>query len=555
MPLVTSPASPWESYPFRQHSVPSSSKSVGLHGNTSGSVSVPHQASSIASHPKLNTQASFRDLAISPSSRGSSSSSTMVNSRGSLSSMGSIGTISSRASMASVNSLPSVETSGSSIVQNSETPFNMWQHDDYSAPNSAKGSIGNALGSATSPGATASLLVGGLPSDLTPRECQYIFALASDCLAVDMNRNAVSGEVSITAKFSSLHGAQHANQQLERRTELFGPEVKTSVQSYASPFVTQVNTPRSIYPSRPLFAESYWSQQPASPSNANPEFVTGSRRQSLISPTDSVFSGGSIVQANAPSSPSHNSHFDMAMTSSSNGSSGNNVPSASASSAAAMPGSGSNSPGSSTVLSPSHSSGHPFASASSVAVGSSMPVQSSASPSTSGGTSAHRPSLASLNSSSNSSHVQSLPQAVPGASSQPSSHLSGPHQQLLEQEHGSGHHPHLQHHYNSEAHKLPPPNPADQNPPCNTLYVGNLPPDTSEIELKEIFSQQPGYRRLCFRTKQNGPMCFVEFEDERFAGAALGELYGHVLSNSVKGGIRLSYSKNPLGVRSRPTRR
>lgn len=96
----------------------------------------------------------------------------------------------------------------------------------------------------------------------------------------------------------------------------------------------------------------------------------------------------------------------------------------------------------------------------------------------------------------------------------------------------------------------PPVNPADQNPPCNTLYVGNLPMDTSEDELKAVFSKQRGYKRLCFRTKQNGPMCFVEFEDTSFATKALNDLYGYMLHNSVKGGIRLSFSKNPLGVRS-----
>ncbi|KAL8900092.1 MAG: hypothetical protein Q9207_005860 [Kuettlingeria erythrocarpa] len=99
-------------------------------------------------------------------------------------------------------------------------------------------------------------------------------------------------------------------------------------------------------------------------------------------------------------------------------------------------------------------------------------------------------------------------------------------------------------------HNYPPVNPADQNPPCNTLYVGNLPIDTSEDELKAMFSKQRGYKRLCFRTKQNGPMCFVEFEDVSFATKALNELYGHPLHNSIKGGIRLSFSKNPLGVRT-----
>lgn len=89
-------------------------------------------------------------------------------------------------------------------------------------------------------------------------------------------------------------------------------------------------------------------------------------------------------------------------------------------------------------------------------------------------------------------------------------------------------------------------NPADQNPPCNTLYVGNLPSNTNEEELKIMFSKCPGYKRLSFRNKSNGPMCFVEFEDTIYAAQALQELHGNPLSNSVKGGIRLSFSKNPL---------
>ena len=62
-------------------------------------------------------------------------------------------------------------------------------------------------------------------------------------------------------------------------------------------------------------------------------------------------------------------------------------------------------------------------------------------------------------------------------------------------------------------------NGSDQNPPINTLYVGNLPTPTSpgghtlsvlEDRLRELFSRQAGYRKLCFRQKSNGPMCFVE---------------------------------------------
>ncbi|TFK43837.1 hypothetical protein BDQ12DRAFT_695859 [Crucibulum laeve] len=103
-------------------------------------------------------------------------------------------------------------------------------------------------------------------------------------------------------------------------------------------------------------------------------------------------------------------------------------------------------------------------------------------------------------------------------------------------------------------------NGVDQNPPINTLYVGNLPTspppmgfpqDYLEESLRDLFSTRPGFRRLCFRHKSNGPMCFVEFEDVHFATKALNDLYGHTLKGMIKGGgIRLSYSKNPLGVRT-----
>ncbi|KAG9028890.1 hypothetical protein FRB95_005940 [Tulasnella sp. JGI-2019a] len=101
------------------------------------------------------------------------------------------------------------------------------------------------------------------------------------------------------------------------------------------------------------------------------------------------------------------------------------------------------------------------------------------------------------------------------------------------------------------------PNAADQNPPqINTLYVGNLPstnaahPNTLEEGLRALFSRCSGYRKLCFRQKSNGPMCFVEFDDIPSATKSLNELYGNTLNGLVKGGIRLSFSKNPLGVRA-----
>ena len=92
-----------------------------------------------------------------------------------------------------------------------------------------------------------------------------------------------------------------------------------------------------------------------------------------------------------------------------------------------------------------------------------------------------------------------------------------------------------------------PPN--AENPPCNTLYVGNLPPNTPAEELRALFSNCPGYRRLSFQNKANGAMCFVEFEDISYATHAMHRLHGLPLSTSTRGGIRLSYAKNSLGMR------
>ncbi|KAF7536678.1 hypothetical protein G7054_g4346 [Neopestalotiopsis clavispora] len=101
------------------------------------------------------------------------------------------------------------------------------------------------------------------------------------------------------------------------------------------------------------------------------------------------------------------------------------------------------------------------------------------------------------------------------------------------------------------SHKYPPVN-LTENPPCNTLNVGNLSITTSEKDLKAIFSKQPGYKRLCCRTKQNELVCFVEFKDTSYATKALYDLHGYLLQGCLQGGIRLGFSKTPLGVRSGP---
>ena len=75
----------------------------------------------------------------------------------------------------------------------------------------------------------------------------------------------------------------------------------------------------------------------------------------------------------------------------------------------------------------------------------------------------------------------------------------------------------------------------------NTLYVGNLPsapspggspPVILEERLRELFSKRPGYRKLCFRQKSNGPMCFVEVRFMRLVGRR--DPY-HTINSLVRG--------------------
>ncbi|KAI0970243.1 hypothetical protein F4678DRAFT_134265 [Xylaria arbuscula] len=90
----------------------------------------------------------------------------------------------------------------------------------------------------------------------------------------------------------------------------------------------------------------------------------------------------------------------------------------------------------------------------------------------------------------------------------------------------------------------------EANPPCNMLYIANLPTDMSEEKVKSMVVERRGYKRMCLRTNQKGTMCFVEFENEAFATRALHELDRQALNEGVKRPIRFTFSKNALGVRS-----
>ncbi|KAF5836308.1 hypothetical protein DUNSADRAFT_6138 [Dunaliella salina] len=88
------------------------------------------------------------------------------------------------------------------------------------------------------------------------------------------------------------------------------------------------------------------------------------------------------------------------------------------------------------------------------------------------------------------------------------------------------------------------------NPPCNTLFVGNLSDTVSEVELCQLFSAQAGYRQMKLVRGPKQVSCFVEFDDLISATTVHQALQGAVLATSERGGIRIQFSKNPYGRRT-----
>eukprot|EP00195_Chlamydomonas_chlamydogama_P000826 CAMPEP_0202920456 /NCGR_PEP_ID=MMETSP1392-20130828/76866_1 /ASSEMBLY_ACC=CAM_ASM_000868 /TAXON_ID=225041 /ORGANISM="Chlamydomonas chlamydogama, Strain SAG 11-48b" /LENGTH=392 /DNA_ID=CAMNT_0049613953 /DNA_START=522 /DNA_END=1700 /DNA_ORIENTATION=- len=88
------------------------------------------------------------------------------------------------------------------------------------------------------------------------------------------------------------------------------------------------------------------------------------------------------------------------------------------------------------------------------------------------------------------------------------------------------------------------------NPPCNTLFIGNLSDNVSEAELASLFCTQPGYKQMKLVRGPKQVSCFVEFDDVVTASTVHSTLQGACLASSDRGGIRIQYSKNPFGRRS-----
>lgn len=87
------------------------------------------------------------------------------------------------------------------------------------------------------------------------------------------------------------------------------------------------------------------------------------------------------------------------------------------------------------------------------------------------------------------------------------------------------------------------------NPPCSTLFIGNLADSVSETELRGLFGAQPGFKQLKLMKNGRNVTCFCDFDDLQTAMTVHTNMQGAVLTSSDRGGIRIQYSKNPLGKR------
>ncbi|XP_049932970.1 uncharacterized protein LOC116251131 isoform X2 [Nymphaea colorata] len=87
------------------------------------------------------------------------------------------------------------------------------------------------------------------------------------------------------------------------------------------------------------------------------------------------------------------------------------------------------------------------------------------------------------------------------------------------------------------------------NPPCNTLFIGNLGENTIEEELRGLFNGQPGFKQMKVLRQERNTVCFIEFEDVDSASAVHQNLQGAVIPSSGRGGMRIQFSKNPFGKR------
>ncbi|GMN48111.1 hypothetical protein TIFTF001_017275 [Ficus carica] len=86
------------------------------------------------------------------------------------------------------------------------------------------------------------------------------------------------------------------------------------------------------------------------------------------------------------------------------------------------------------------------------------------------------------------------------------------------------------------------------NPPCNTLFIGNLGENINEEELRGLFSVQPGFKQMKILRQERHTVCFIEFEDVNSATNVHHTLQGAVIPSSGSVGMRIQYPLAKLSM-------
>jgi len=82
-----------------------------------------------------------------------------------------------------------------------------------------------------------------------------------------------------------------------------------------------------------------------------------------------------------------------------------------------------------------------------------------------------------------------------------------------------------------------------RNPPSLTLHVANLSPDTTDQELRAVFSQCPGFKTLRVTSLRGSLVAFVEFIDLHSSSMGMQLWQGQLLRPTDRTPLRIEFAK------------
>ncbi|XP_071733499.1 uncharacterized protein [Rutidosis leptorrhynchoides] len=81
---------------------------------------------------------------------------------------------------------------------------------------------------------------------------------------------------------------------------------------------------------------------------------------------------------------------------------------------------------------------------------------------------------------------------------------------------------------------------------CSTLFIANLGPNCTEVELKPVLSKYPGFNTLKVRNRGGMPVAFADYEEVEQATEVMNSLQGSTLPSSDRGGMHIEYARSKM---------